>query len=54
MDYNYLNDEVRNDSKLINNFLDSMCKVDMILDENILSKAEYEKALKGKRHFRDF
>jgi hypothetical protein len=24
------------------------------LDENILSKDEYEKALAGKRHFRDF
>lgn len=54
VDYNYLNDEVRNDSKLMNDFLNSICKVDMKLDENILSKSEYEKALKGKRHFRDF
>lgn len=54
VDYNYLNDEVRNDPKLINDFLNSMCKVDMKLDENILGKTEYEKALKGKRHFRDF
>ena len=27
---------------------------DMVLDENILSKDEYEKALKGKNPFRDF
>jgi len=26
----------------------------MTLDENILSKDEYEKAIAGKRHFRDF
>jgi len=25
-----------------------------LVDENILSKDEYEKALVGKRHFRDF
>ena len=54
VDYNYLNDEVRNDPKLINDFLNAICKVDMVLDENILGKAEYEKALNGKRHFRDF
>jgi hypothetical protein len=54
VDYNYLNDEVRNAPNLINDFLNSMCKVDMKLDENILGKTEYEKALKGKRHFRDF
>jgi predicted transcriptional regulator YheO len=54
VDYNYLNEVIRKDNKLMNEFLDSMLKVDMVLDENILSKHEYEKALKGKRHFRDF
>ena len=54
VDYNYLNDEVRNNPELINKFLDAMCKIDMILDENILSKSEYDLALNGKRHFRDF
>ena len=53
VDYNFLNEEVRNNPKLIDKFLDTLCKVDMKLDENILSKNEYEKALKGKRHFRD-
>ncbi len=54
VDYNYLNDEVRNNPELINKFLDSLCKIDMILDENILSKSEYDLALNGKSHFRDF
>lgn len=35
-------------------FIDSLCKSDMKLDENILSNDEYQKALAGKRHFRDF
>lgn len=54
VDYNYLNEVVRNDPEQMNKFLDALCKVDMVLDENILSKMEYEKALNGKRHFRDF
>ncbi|WP_215224028.1 PAS domain-containing protein [Echinicola shivajiensis] len=54
VDYNYINEVVRKDPKAINDFLDAICKVNMILDENILSKNEYEKALNGKRHFRDF
>ena len=45
VDYNFLNDEVRNNPDLTNKFLDAMCKVDMILDENILSKNEYELSL---------
>ena len=54
VDYNYINEEVRNNDKLRKDFFDAMCKVDMVLDENILSKTEYEKSLNGKRHFRDF
>jgi predicted transcriptional regulator YheO len=54
VDYNYLNNEVRNNPVLINKFLDSLCKIEMTLDENILSKSEYNLALKGKSHFRDF
>jgi hypothetical protein len=26
----------------------------MVLEENILSKSEYDKAMGGKKHFRDF
>lgn len=54
VDYNYLNDAVRNNPESINKFLDALCKIDMILDENILSKSEYDLALNGKSHFRDF
>lgn len=34
--------------------INSLCKTETELDENILSKDEYEKALAGKRHCRDF
>jgi len=34
-------------------FFQNLCRTDMRLDENILSKDEYAKALKGKRHFKD-
>jgi predicted transcriptional regulator YheO len=54
VDANYLNGEVRNDKAKLDAFIDALCKTDMVLDENILSKDEYEKALAGKRHFRDF
>ncbi len=54
VDANYLNSEVRNDKAKLDAFIDALCKTDMVLDENILSKDEYEKALAGKRHFRDF
>lgn len=54
VDINYLNDDVRANSERLDAFFRSICKTDMVLDENILSKDEYEKALAGKRHFRDF
>ena len=54
VDYHYLNEEVRKNQKKLNAFINAICKTDMVLDENILSKDEYEKALAGKRHFRDF
>ena len=53
VDYNYLDQEVRNDQNKLDSFLDAILKTDMVLDENILSKNEYEKALEGKTHFRD-
>ena len=48
-----MDQEVRNNQKKLNSFLDSILKTEMVLDENILSKNEYEKALSGKKHFRD-
>ncbi|MFQ6006180.1 MAG: PAS domain-containing protein [Woeseia sp.] len=54
VDINYLNERVRNNEQDLDAFIGALCKTDMILDENILSKDEYDKALSGKRHFRDF
>jgi len=54
LDVNYLQDEVRTSSDHLEAFIAALCKTDMTLDENILSKDEYAKALAGKRHYRDF
>lgn len=54
VDYHYLDEVVRNDPEKQDLFLDALLRTDMVLDENILSKDEYENAKKGKRHFRDF
>lgn len=54
VDVNFLTDEVLSQAESMKMFIDSLCKTDMNLDENILSRDEYEKALAGKRHFRDF
>ena len=54
LDVNYLQDEVRTHRDELDAFIAALCKTDMTLDENILSKDEYAKALAGKRHFRDF
>jgi predicted transcriptional regulator YheO len=54
VDVNFLTDEVLSQTANTEMFIKSLCKTDMKLDENILSKDEYQKALAGKRHFRDF
>ncbi|MDA0707401.1 MAG: PAS domain-containing protein [Proteobacteria bacterium] len=54
VDANYLQEEVRRTPENVAAFINALCKTDMQLEENILSKDEYEKALAGKRHFRDF
>lgn len=53
VDANYLTDEVMSSKESIETFFKNLCRTDMQLDENILSKDEYAKALKGKRHFKD-
>ena len=53
VDVNYLTDEVMSSRDRIEAFFKNFCRTDMQLDENILSKDEYAKALKGKRHFKD-
>jgi predicted transcriptional regulator YheO len=53
VDANYLTDEMRSSKESIETFFKNLCRTEMQLDENILSKDEYAKALKGKRHFKD-
>jgi predicted transcriptional regulator YheO len=52
IDANYLTEEVMRDAQKVRAWFESFCRVDMQLDENILSRDEYARALKGKRHFR--
>ena len=53
IDANYITEEVLKDRQRIETWFQNFLRVDMQLDENILSKDEYAKALKGKRHFKD-
>ena len=54
VDVNYLQQEVRRTPENVAAFINALCKTDMLLEENILSRDEHLKALAGKRHFRDF
>ena len=54
VDYNYINEDVRSSEEKLNSFINSILKTEMVLEENILSKSEYDKAIGGKKHFRDF
>src|SRR4029079_15063344 len=53
VDVNYLTEEVMRSRDRIEVFFKSFCRTDMQLEENILSKDENAKALKGKRSFKD-
>ena len=53
IDANYITDDVLKDQTRIETWFRNFLRTDMQLDENILSKDEYAKALKGKRHFKD-
>jgi predicted transcriptional regulator YheO len=53
IDANYITEDVLKDKDRIENWFRNFLRTDMQLDENILSKDEYAKALKGKRHFKD-
>jgi predicted transcriptional regulator YheO len=53
IDVNYLTDEVLSASEKVAVFFQTFCRTDMQLDENILSRDEYAKALRGKRHYKD-
>jgi len=53
IDINYIRDHVLASREATEEFFRQYCQVDMPLDENILSRPEYERALAGKRHWRD-
>ncbi len=53
IDVNFLTDEVMKSQDRIEAWFKNFCRIDMRLEENILSKDEYAKATKGKRHFKD-
>jgi predicted transcriptional regulator YheO len=53
IDTNYITEEVLKDRQRIETWFQNFLRKDMELDENILSKDEYAKAQKGKRHFKD-
>src|SRR5256886_16345489 len=52
IDANYLTEEVMKDHEGIETWFKNFLRTDMQVDENILSKDDYAKALKGKRHFK--
>lgn len=53
IDINYIRDDVLKSAERVEAFFRQYCQTDMQLSENILSKDDYQKALQGKRHFRD-
>jgi predicted transcriptional regulator YheO len=53
VDANYLTEEVLSASQKVVAFFQTFCRTEMQVDENILSRDEYAKALRGKRHFKD-
>jgi predicted transcriptional regulator YheO len=53
IDTNYIRDDVLTSAENIADFFRHYCQTDMQVSENSLSKEEYQKALQGKRHFRD-
>src|SRR2546423_903095 len=53
IDANYLTEHVMADQKRIDDWFRNFLRIDMQLDENILSKDEYVQSQKGKRHFKD-
>lgn len=53
IDANYITEQVMQDRQRIEEWFRNFLRSDMQLDENILSKDEFAKAQKGKRHFKD-
>jgi predicted transcriptional regulator YheO len=53
IDVNYVRDHVFATPEATRAFLERYCATQMRVEENILSRPEYEQALAGKRHWRD-
>lgn len=53
IDINYITDEVLVIKEQLENFFKNYCATDMVLEENILGKEEFEKAKRGKRHWKE-
>ncbi|OFW66595.1 MAG: hypothetical protein A2Z12_08135 [Actinobacteria bacterium RBG_16_68_21] len=53
VDVRFLREEVLTDNQRVHAFFDNLLRTDFELDENILSRSEYQAALQGKRHFLD-
>ena len=53
IDINYIRDVVLPAPEQVVEFFRRYCAIDMRLEENILSRPEYEQARAGKRHWRD-
>ena len=53
IDTNYVTESVMNSKENLDNFFKNYCETEMTLEENILSRDEYELAKKGKRHWKD-
>jgi class 3 adenylate cyclase len=53
VDVHFLRDIVRHDPERLTAFFDDLLRTDFQLDENILSPDEYQRALRGKRHYLD-
>lgn len=53
IDVNYINEYVLQKKEAIEEFFEAYCQADFKLDENILSREEFEKARHGKKHWRD-
>ncbi|MCG2611988.1 PAS domain-containing protein [Flavobacterium sp. SM15] len=53
IDINYISDEVLMVKEQLDEFFKNYCATEMTLDENILSKDEFEKAKNGKKHWKE-
>jgi class 3 adenylate cyclase len=53
IDTHFMREGVKNDADRLEAFFDNLLRTDFRLDENILSKDEYQSALSGKRHYLD-